>query len=658
LPRRIRRLPIHCESLERRQVLSAGHAGALANLVVSPVIVQPSVQAAPLFSSGNPAGLSPSEIRTAYGVNQINFGAVSGNGAGQTIAIIDSYFDPNISSDLKQFDAQYGLTAPPSFTQYVENGLGVTSSGWALETALDVEWAHAIAPAANIVLVEAQPNLTDLMSAVSFASRLPGVSVVSMSWGSGEFTGETAYNSVFTTPAGHNGVTFVASSGDSGTTEFPSVSPNVLAVGGTTLSVTNTGAYTSETGWSSSGTGYSAYESAPAWQAATIASAGLNSGSRTTPDVAWDANPSTGVSVYDSVPYGGQAGWFTVGGTSVGAPSWAGLIAIADQGLARAGVGSLSNAQASLYQLSTTSFNHPSSGSSTATAAYSLSTGLGSPKANLLIPALVQLNTPASAPATTSAIAGTKTVTNPAVGRNSTLTPAPTDPSSTGTTSSSSTSSTSPSGTSITALNPSLTSGTTTPTVAPVILVPPPLPPVVLHLSASASPVIAQAVDAALAAQGEQPMSITHFGQGLETELQKQFKTELGPRTEAPWFIDVVEPFQPVDPAQGPKPQLAPAPEASRSWPSQSVSEPGIDGLLDMADRGPLSSALEGSSANKGRSGTTRGWGFSAIVGTAVIAAGGYHLAFQEVGRSRGPSLPLRTGARHPTRRWPRIPAR
>ncbi len=658
LPRRIRRLPICCETLERRQVLSAGQAGTAANLVLSPVIAHPSVQAvAPLYSSGNPTGLSPSQIRSAYGVNQISFGTASGNGAGQTIAIIDSYFDPNISADLNQFDAQYGLAAPPSFAQYVENGLGGGSSAWALETALDVEWAHAIAPAANIVLVEAQPDLTDLMSAVSFASQLPGVSVVSMSWGAGEFAGETAYNSVFTTPAGHNGVTFVASSGDSGTTEFPSVSPNVLAVGGTTLSVTSTGAYSSETSWSSSGTGYSAYESAPSWQTGAISSAGLTAGSRTTPDVAWDANPSTGVSVYDSVPYAGQAGWFTVGGTSVGAPSWAGLIAVADQGLAQKGVGSLSNAQADLYRLSTTSFNHASSNSNGASA-YSLSTGLGSPKANLVVSALVQLNAPASTPATTPATAGPSTVTHPVVGRNSVLSPSPSDPSTTGTTSSSSTSSTSPSGTSITALNPpSLTSGTTTTTLAPVIIVPAPVPPVVLHLSASAAPVTAQAVDAALAAQGEQPMSITHFGQSLETELQKQFKTELGPRFEAPWFIDVVEPFQPSGPAQPPKTQPSPGPDAWRGWPSQSISERGVDALLVMADRGPLSAGLNGSSPTN-RSARTRAWGFSAIVGTAAIAAGGYQLAVREATRSRGPSAPIRTGLSHPTRRWPRIPSR
>src|SRR5262249_18442965 len=158
--------------------------------------------------------------------------------------------DPNIASDLSKFDSQYGLSAPASFTQYVETGLRQDDSGWALETSLDVEWAHAIAPGASIVLVEAEPDLYDLFSGVSFASQLSGVSVVSMSWGSGEFSGESAYDSVFTTPTGHSNVTFVASSGDSAVTEYPSVSPNVLAVGGTTLNVTSQGKYISETGWS------------------------------------------------------------------------------------------------------------------------------------------------------------------------------------------------------------------------------------------------------------------------------------------------------------------------------------------------------------------------------------------------------------------------
>ena len=134
----------------------------------------------------------------------------------------------------------------------------------------------------------------------------------------------------------------MASAGDSATVEYPSASPNVLSVGGTTLNVTSNGTYVSETAWSDSGGGLSAFEPGQSFQTAALTASGLPTTARATPDVAFDANPSTGVSVFDSV---GGVGWVTVGGTSVGAPSWAGLIAIADQGLALAGKGSLSNAQ-------------------------------------------------------------------------------------------------------------------------------------------------------------------------------------------------------------------------------------------------------------------------------------------------------------------------
>src|SRR6185437_6146588 len=125
-------------------------------------------------------------------------GAISGDGAGQTIAIVDAYADPNIASDLAAFDAEYGLSATPSFT--VANlGATATDAGWALETALDVEWAHAIAPDANLLLVEASSDgVTALFGAVSYASNLPGVGVISMSWGTSEFSTETSYDKIFT----------------------------------------------------------------------------------------------------------------------------------------------------------------------------------------------------------------------------------------------------------------------------------------------------------------------------------------------------------------------------------------------------------------------------------------------------------------------------
>src|SRR5262249_29788978 len=144
------------------------------------------------------------------------------------------------------------------------------SVSWGLEISLDVQWAHAIAPKANILLVEANSSsFADLITAVNYARNQPGVSVISMSFGGGGGSGETPYDAYFTTPAGHNGVTFVASSGDSGSAgapESPSVSPNVLAVGGTQLTTDAAGNILSETGWSGSGGGISLYEGQPAYQ--------------------------------------------------------------------------------------------------------------------------------------------------------------------------------------------------------------------------------------------------------------------------------------------------------------------------------------------------------------------------------------------------------
>jgi len=273
-----------------------------------------------------------------------------------------------------------------------------------------------VAPGANIVLVEASSDsLSALFSAVNYARYQPSVSVVSMSWGTTEFWGESNYDSLFTTPAGHTGVTFVAASGDSGAWDgpmYPSVSPNVLAVGGTSLTLAAGSTYGSETGWSDSTGGFSGldsnwwtYESEPSYQTATLQAAGLSYGVRDTPDVSFNANPYTGVAVYDSVPYSGQSGWFQVGGTSAAAPAWAGLVAIADQGLVRGGKGPLSGTQVQtdLYDLPSTDFHGITSGFNGyyATPGYDLVTGLGSPKANLVIAGILTANGVSEGSATT-----------------------------------------------------------------------------------------------------------------------------------------------------------------------------------------------------------------------------------------------------------------
>ena len=304
----------------------------------------------------SPGGYTPQEIQTAYGVNSIRFGSITGDGAGQTIAIVDAYDDPGLvdsaasdfsTSDLAQFDQAFGLADPPSFTKVNQNGdtsglpgtdpagAGSSSGNWEYEEAMDVEWAHALAPAASIVLVEADSNsFSDLTSAITIAANLPGVSVVSLSWGSSEFSGESFWDSDFETPTGHQGVTFVAASGDGGSPGiYPASSPNVVAAGGTTLRLGSGGSYQGETAWSGSGGGVSADENEPAYQDGV-----QSTGFRTTPDVAFVADRSTGVAVYDSYDNTGGGPWNEMGGTSLAAPGWAALIAIADQGrVARGG---------------------------------------------------------------------------------------------------------------------------------------------------------------------------------------------------------------------------------------------------------------------------------------------------------------------------------
>ncbi|HWB00825.1 MAG TPA: S53 family peptidase, partial [Pirellulales bacterium] len=265
------------ESLEARQLLSATPG--------TEVYADPTTDFVSVDATRGPSGLSPAQVRQAYGISSISGGL---NGAGTTIAIVDAYNDPNIASDLKAFDKQFGLADPPSFKIVNQNGgsaLPAGNTGWAGEIALDVEWAHAIAPGANILLVEATNNsMTNLMAAEDYARSAAGVVVVSNSWGASEFSSESIYDSHFVTPAGHNGVTFTVSAGDSGApAEYPSASPNVLSVGGTTLKLTSSGAWSSETVWSGGGGGMSKYEASPAYQS------GLGYAKRATPDVTYDA---------------------------------------------------------------------------------------------------------------------------------------------------------------------------------------------------------------------------------------------------------------------------------------------------------------------------------------------------------------------------------
>jgi hypothetical protein len=391
------------------EMSAATDSDAAVSVPVSPsyfqyqyIIAHPTGTASPDYSTATPMGLTPSQIRHAYGFDQVTFGATAGNGAGQTIAIIDAYDDPTISYDLTQFDNQFGLPAPPSFTKVAQEGSSNypetdPAGQWEGETALDVEWAHAIAPGANIILVEANDDTT-LDTAISYARTIAGVSVISMSFGESEYSSEISEDSTFTTPAGHVGETFVAASGDSGayvagSTAFgyPAASPDVLGVGGTSLTLDGSGNYSSETAWIGSGGGVSQYESEPTYQVGTMTQSYSERG---VPDVAFDADPYTGVAVYDSYSNGSTDPWVQVGGTSLGTPAWAALVAIVDQGLAIDGKGSLDGGTQTipdLYQLPASDFHDITTGNNgyPAAAGYDLDTGRGSPIANQLIPDMV-----------------------------------------------------------------------------------------------------------------------------------------------------------------------------------------------------------------------------------------------------------------------------
>lgn len=267
-----------------------------------------------------PAGVTPTNVRSAYNL--------TGGGSG-TIAIIDAYDDPKIESDLAVFSQQYGLractTANGCFEKRKMASVVPVSSDWSIEMALDVEWAHAVAPNAKILLVESRSNSgTDLMAAVDYARSRPDVVSISMSWGGDEFTLESSYESRFVSPYG---ASFFASSGDNGHgVSWPAASANVISVGGTSVALNAQGVLTSETAWSGSGGGISAFIRTPAYQS-SFAPLRANT-RRSVPDVSFNADPNSGFPVYNTVPYGRSTGWFIVGGTSAGAPQWAAMRSI------------------------------------------------------------------------------------------------------------------------------------------------------------------------------------------------------------------------------------------------------------------------------------------------------------------------------------------
>jgi uncharacterized repeat protein (TIGR03803 family) len=327
------------------------------------------------FDASSPIGngYTPQQLRHAYGFDQLGT-----TGAGQIIAIVNAYGSPTIQADLNTFCTALGIKST-TVQVYYPQGTPTAAADWAAETSLDVEWSHAIAPDATIALVIAKSNsYADLLAAVDYAVGTVGAKQVSMSWGGPEYSTETSSDFHFNVP----GVSFFASSGDSGAGILnPACSPYIVSVGGTSVYLNSSSNVTSETAWSGSGGGASVYEPAPSYQT------GWWSGSqRGIPDVAYDADPATGIPIYET-----GVGWEQIGGTSMSAPQWAALFALANSLRTQ----SISSAPGVLYSLATANYAgyyrdiiSGSNGAYSAGPGYDLVTGLGSPIGNQLVVAL------------------------------------------------------------------------------------------------------------------------------------------------------------------------------------------------------------------------------------------------------------------------------
>ena len=332
------------------------------------------IRATGVTPNATPSGFGPADLRSAYKLP-------ADGGAGQTVAIVDAYNDPNAEADMNTYRAQYGLPACTAasgcFKQVNQTGgskLPKSDSGWAGEISLDLDMVSAVAPNAHIILVEAStPSMANLGTSVNTAVKL-GAKFVSNSYGGGESSSDTSYDTKY---FNHPGVAITASAGDSGYgVEYPAASRYVTAVGGTALKKDSSARGWSESVWSTNstegtGSGCSSYDAKPSWQ--------QDSGcaKRTVADVSAVADPATGVAVYQT--YGGS-GWAVYGGTSVSAPLIAAVYA--DAGTPKAAIPA-----ANAYS-HTSALNDVTSGStSTCTPAYLCSaktgydgpTGLGTP---------------------------------------------------------------------------------------------------------------------------------------------------------------------------------------------------------------------------------------------------------------------------------------
>jgi subtilase family serine protease len=406
----------------------------------------------PIFRAAaitSPSVYTPALIRAAYGLPAtpaagaaLSAAQAAQMGAGQTIYIVDAYHNPNAALELAAFNQKFALPPCASKTIATNSTLPIaaasstscefvvvysTSAGsmtsaapsynvtWAQEIALDVQWAHAIAPLARIVLIEApDASMNGLLGGIRLANAM-GPGIVSMSFGTSEGSWTSSSDSVFTAP----NMTYLAATGDWAVGVYwPSVSSNVLAVGGTTLSYSGSGTR-SEVSWAKTGGGVSAYVASPSYQNSAVPGMGSN-GKRIVADVAFNADPASGQ--YTAVIPAGKtaASWLSMGGTSISTPQWAGLIAIANAQRALASKPALGLPHNALYgQIATvpgsyassfadiTQGSHGTCGTCTAKVGFDQLTGLGTPNVASLLEKLTGTNASAAPSIANAAVSGT-----------------------------------------------------------------------------------------------------------------------------------------------------------------------------------------------------------------------------------------------------------
>lgn len=422
--------------------LADGSAGARARMAGATASAE-GAAVQPMAAGSTVTTYTPAQIRAAYNLpvlpdlsGSLTATEAAQLGAGQTVYIVNAYHDPNIAAELAAFASRFGLpgcdaaTIDPAASLplasapgdgctlsvvYATSGGGMTANapaynaGWATEIALDVQWVHATAPMARIVLIEAPDSgIASIANAVALANAM-GPGVVSLSLGANEGSWVSSVDSVFY----GSGMSYAAATGDNGAAvEWPSVSPGVLAVGGTTLTFKGSGAR-SEAVWAGTGGGVSKFMARPSYQTKAVPGLGTPV-RRAVADVAFNANPASGQYVAVMSQDGSRTSWVSAGGTSLATPQWAALLAVTNALRVQSGLGligaphrSLYAAVASVPKLYAADFLDIKTGRDgscalcVAKTGYDNPSGLGTPQGVSLLATLAGVTVPAIAPTLT-----------------------------------------------------------------------------------------------------------------------------------------------------------------------------------------------------------------------------------------------------------------